>query len=141
MDWNTLSKFHFQYYKPKNITFNRTELIQQQYDLYIKNTSNIYNDICNKYFNNNDLFVFVKNNYPYNIKDNIEHYILWFNPIIYKNKLRIILNIEYISVILNIYLKKLFNNNKKYICFMNIPKHQTIKEIYHYQVFIKNNNN
>lgn len=132
MDWNTVYKYHFKYIKQIKIVFNRSELLQKQYDLYIKNTPNIYNNIFNKFFKNKDLFILVKNNYPYYLAENIEHYILWFNPIIYKNRLKILLNEQYISHILNRYL-----NNIEYICFMNVPQNQSITNIYHYQVFIK----
>ena len=135
MDWNILSKYHFNYTKTNILLFRRTKLMQYKYDLYTQNTSDIYTDIYNKYFYNNNLFILAKNNYPYNLSTNIVHYILWFNPLIYRNKLHILLNKKYITTILNRYIK-----SNEYICFMNVPDNQSIKNIYHYQVFIKKNN-
>lgn len=132
MNWDELSNYHFYYKKTPDYFFTRTKSIQQKYEQYLKENNNIYDDIINNYFKYNDLFVLKENRFPYNITSNIKHYILWFNPKIYKfNKLHILLNPNYITIILNRYIKN------KYICFMNVPEKQSIKNIYHYHVFIK----
>ena len=49
MDWNILSKYHFNYAKTNILLFRRTKLMQYKYDLYTQNTSDIYTDIYDKF--------------------------------------------------------------------------------------------
>lgn len=132
MEWKELQKYHFNSLLALEKPLLRTANIQKSYDKYLKKHPNINKIIYNKYFMNNDLFIITCNYFPYNLSNNIKHLILWFNPIIYKNKIHILLNQNYIKLILNRLL-----NKKKYICFINLPKNQSIKNISHYHVFIK----
>ena len=57
----------------------RSKQIQKEYDNYQKNPFN--NHIFSRnLFYNNDILVFIKNRFPYNVADNIAHYVLFINP-------------------------------------------------------------
>ena len=125
--WNFLQQFNFN--PPKDIILERTKQIQNEYDLYKKNPLNILK-FSQKLFINNDLFVLVKNKFPYNISHNIDHYVLFINPKL-KNKF----NYELIYKVVK-YKFKLLYMYKPFIIFENIPENCSIKDITHYQVFI-----
>ena len=88
--WNFLKQFNFN--PPTDIILERTKKIQNEYDLYKKNPLHILN-LLQKLFINNDLFVLIKNRFPYNISSNIEHYVLFINPIL-KKKFNVIKHFE-----------------------------------------------
>lgn len=70
--------------------------------------------------------VFIENNYPYQVPENCNHYILWFS---YEPKSELEINSE-----INKGLSKLLNHdNYNFIWYIN-PK-KTISKSYHYQVF------
>jgi hypothetical protein len=68
---------------------------------------------------NDEDYIITENNYPYNISDDILHYIIWCNKNPYEIK------------------KILDKKYKSYVFFRNIYKHKSIKNIEHYHIFIK----
>ena len=125
--WNFLQQFNFN--PPRDIILERTKQIQNKYDLYKKNPLNILK-LSQKLFINNDLFVLVKNKFPYNISHNIDHYVLFINPKL-KNKFNYAIIYKVVK-----YKFKLLCMYKPFIIFENIPENRSIKDITHYQVFI-----
>ena len=79
-----------------------------------------------KFLIESGIYNFSENKYPYNIEENIKHYLFWINP-----KSNEILNIFKINSIIQNYLKK------PYIIFENLPDNKSVPEIKHYHVFFK----
>lgn len=122
MDWNTLI-----------LNDSQTKVIRESHidELYKKNKL-IYKNY-NKYildtYLHNKLYNLQKNKYPYYLKNNIKHYVLWLNPML---KSKYIYNKKNIHKL----LKKLIKN-KEFHFYMNSIDNSSIKTIPHYQVFIK----
>ena len=75
--WNYLKQFNFN--PPIDNQLKRSKQVQKEYDNYQKNPFN--NLIFSRnLFYNNDILVFIKNRFPYNVADNIAHYVLFINP-------------------------------------------------------------
>jgi len=129
MEWDDLQKYN-RVMLVKHI-FTRTPYIQYLYEINIKNV-NQYEYICKNIIKDN-LYVIVKNRFPYDLADDIEHNIIWFNPKYYSKWRRtIIYDNDYIE---NIIHRKF--SNKPYIYFMNSNQSQSIKNISHIHLFIK----
>lgn len=127
-DWNFIKQFH------KNsplITIGRTKNIENKYlehKLELKNKNiNLDNYITSKYFKDNQKYVFVENQFPYNVDKNITHYLLWFNP----NNNNYGITEKEIEEILNEILV-----GKTYIYFENMEHNKSIKSIKHIHVFV-----
>lgn len=122
--WKFIKQFNFN--PPDTNILKRSSKIQKEYNKHQKNP---FNNIIFSFnlFWNNDIFVFIKNRFPYNVENNIGHYVLFINPII-KQK------ISYT----NIYkiIKNYYVPNNKFIIFENYPKNRSIKNITHYHIFI-----
>ena len=122
--WDYLIQFNFN--PPNTNQLKRSTKMQKEYDNYQKNPLN--NLIFSRnLFYNNDILVFIKNRFPYNVADNIAHYILFINKK-FKKKFTYI----------NIYkiIKQKYIHNNPFIVFENTPKNRSIKNITHYHVFI-----
>ena len=97
----------------------RKENIQKSYELYKSNNllknfkMNIKKNIT-KYG-----YIITENDFPYNLNNNVKHYIIWTNYDIFK-----------IKKILN---KRFIN----YIFFRNLIENKSIKDIEHYHIFIE----
>jgi len=122
--WNFLKQFNFN--PPLNNQLKRSTQIQKKYDNYQKNPFNAI-IFGRDLFYNNDILMFIKNRFPYNVDDNIEHYILFINPKLKKKFTDI-----------NIYkiIKQRYVRNNPFIVFENSPKNRSIKNITHYHIFI-----
>lgn len=122
--WDFLQQFHLN--PPNSIQLKREKKIQKEYDKYQENPLN--NIIFAKtLFYNNDIFMFIKNRFPYNIENNISHYILFINPKLKK---------KFTDKNINIIIKRLFVPYRSFIVFENYPQNRSIKNITHYHVFI-----
>lgn len=123
MDWNTLILFDF-----NNNKIDRKNNVQQAYNNEKKKIKNYPKFILNTYLDNK-LYNLQPNKFPYNLNNNIKHYVLWLHPM---------LDLKYITnkKLINSILKKYIPNNE-YIFYMNSYNNRSIKQIPHYQVFIK----
>ena len=119
--------FKFNFYFLQNIYCKNTHVIrfalwrdiniQKKYNMdKSKNNFSFFKKKIEYSINTNG-YSLTKNNYPYNITNNIQHFIIWtnFTPLKIKN-----------------ILDNKFNN---YIFFKNIEKNKTIKDLEHYHVF------
>jgi hypothetical protein len=83
-----------------------------------------------KYFNDDAPYKFDINFFPYNIEDDISHYILWLNPTCFKS-----VEDE------NNTAKKLIDDkfkDKTYFYGANAPSNKSVHSITHYHIFVKN---
>ncbi len=123
----------YDYYFLKNIyckenntiyyPLKRNIIIQNQYDNHQKSNFNIlFKENIRKNISKKGYIITV-NNYSYNIKENIEHNIIWSN----KNK-------EEIKNILDC----LYDD---YVFFKNIQDNKSIKDIEHYHIFVNSSKN
>uniref|UniRef100_A0A6C0LZ47 Uncharacterized protein n=1 Tax=viral metagenome TaxID=1070528 RepID=A0A6C0LZ47_9ZZZZ len=125
-----LEKWNFEKLLPINV---RSIKIQNQYKIFkqnlIKNNISIDKYISNKYIQSKKYSI-NKNNFPYSIPNNMEHYVLWINPLYFKK----ITNKE-LSKIINLKMKEL--NYNEYFCFENQKGCRSVLETPHYQVFYR----
>lgn len=123
MDWNTLIKHDY-----KNNKILRKNDIQELYNKERKNNINYDKYILEKYLDNK-LYNLIPNKYPYHLKNNIKHYVLWLHPML---KQKHINDKKFIYKLLKAQIK-----NNEFYFYMNPQKYKSIKSIPHYQVFIK----
>lgn len=123
MNWNTLLLFDF-----NNNKIDRKNSVQQAYNNEKQKIKNYSKFILNTYLDNK-LYNLQPNKFPYNLNNNIKHYVLWLHPM---------LDLKYITnkKLINSIIKKYIPNNE-YIFYMNSYNNRSIKQIPHYQVFIK----
>jgi hypothetical protein len=122
-----------------SIDFERDRYVTELYENFKMEILDVNNYICKNIIKDN-LFVLSKNNYPYNIADNIEHSIIWFNPKVFSNRQHIIMDKGYLEKIINIKMKLYLKNGmdiEKYIYFMNSQGIQSVNGIYHIHLFTK----
>ena len=102
---------------PPKVQLGRKEEIQKKYDIYnsnIQNRLNFLEKIKNEIQKNN--YYFHLNDFPYDVEDDIKHYLFWYNDEKYLN--------EFIS------------KNKILTYWVNNKNNLSIKEIKHSHVFI-----
>jgi|TARA_Y100000389_G_C17146425_1_gene357463 hypothetical protein len=123
MDWNTLTQHNY-----KKIKIDRLSHIEKS---YINNKTKYinYDNYILKNYLHNKLYNLQPNKYPYNLKKNIKHYVLWLNPMLKYNYI-------YDKKFINKLLKKKIKN-KEFYFYMNSNDKRSIKTVPHYQVFIK----
>ena len=123
MDWNTLTQHNY-----KKIKIDRLSHIEKS---YINNKTKYinYDNYILKNYLHNKLYNLQPNKYPYNLKKNIKHYVLWLNPMLKYNYI-------YDKKFINKLLKKKIKN-KAFYFYMNSNDKRSIKTVPHYQVFIK----
>ena len=112
MDFETLKKFHKN--PPINGELKRKPEIEELYKNYKKT-----NDFIKNLFTNN-IWIITENKFPYDLKPNIDHKIIWFkNTINYK-------------------LIDFLFRDQDIVYFENCYKNKSIKSILHVHIFIKN---
>jgi len=104
----------------------RNEKSDIKYKKHKSKITNIVTYIKNKYDLDNKKIVFVKNMFPYDFADNINHHILWSNHKLSSDEI-------------NSYLNNYFNKPKskykyEYLWFVNDVQNMSIPEIWHCQV-------
>lgn len=120
LSWNELSKYHK---NPSYDPIKRTDEVQERYN----QIRHLNQDLADILFDDNQPYIFIPNNYPYNV--DAEHYIIWFNPkIIHK---------EIYENLLEDILEKEIPNDREYIYFKNLSKNSSIHHIIHHHVFLK----
>ena len=127
ISWNQLRKYQL---VPPTKKLGRKENIQKLYNRYIQSFNKLDTTIEEylilKYFDEDvdkDLYL-EKNSFPYNVEDNITHYILWINPKKNINNLQIYQYIDYI-----------FDDTER-IYFENLPKNRSVN-FRHFHIFAK----
>ena len=117
MDWEFIKQFHM---NPPNFQLKRSIETQKKYDNYKKENFNI--DFFKKeLFKNNCNWIVKKNNFPYNLDKNIEHYLVWFKD----------------EKFINYKLINFLFRDYKFICFENTLNFRSIDKIRHIHVFVK----
>ena len=128
--WDFISQFSLK--NPPTIQLGRKQSVQDSYSKKKKYlqfiNKNIHDHLMESLFSDNKEYRYLKNDYPYNLEDNIQHNVLWINPA-YNEKY----NEEYIIHLLNSF-------DTEYIVFRNNPSNMSIPSIIHYHVFTKINN-
>jgi hypothetical protein len=94
-----------------------------------KNNINIEDYIMNKFLKNKKYSI-EQNNFPYNITDNMAHYVLWIEPNYFKE-----INDKQLLEIILIKMNELGYN--EYFCFENHIGCKSVLGIPHYQVFFR----
>jgi hypothetical protein len=131
MDWEYLKFAHsngicYKLIERKTETTNE----YKKHKEHVKSLGIPYKEyMLNEYFKNNESYVIIKNNFPYDLADGIEHYNLWIHP---GNKNPLFHNMEYINELVSKHM------TCEFICFMNDISLQSVPEITHYHIFIKN---
>ena len=127
ISWNQLRKYQL---VPPTHKLGRKENIQKLYERHLRSFNNIDITIeeylVEKYFDEDvdkDLYL-EKNSFPYNVEENITHYVLWINPSKIINNIQIYLYIDYI-----------FDDNE-YVYFENLPQNRSIN-FRHFHIFAK----
>jgi hypothetical protein len=128
MDWDRLKLYHG--CTIVDDIFCRTPIVDKMYKEHSKDKN--LNEYIYKMHIHSNLFILLPNIFPYDLKDNIRHYVLWFNPKYYMNRENIILDKLYLN---NIVRQRFPNNDYVYI--VNSDKYKSVKEIYHIHVFIR----
>ena len=113
---------------PKNI---RSKTILDKYNNFKnsldKNDIKIEDYILNKFLKNKS-YNLILNNYPYNLDENMTHYVLWIHP-------------DYVVNLTNKKIHELLNNKmielncNQYFCFENNIQSKSVQGVLHYQVF------
>jgi hypothetical protein len=126
--FDILNKWDYSIPMPAN---TRTKEVLERYNIFKKELveSNItINDyVLHKYLKSKQYSLDL-NTFPYNIPNNMKHYVLWIHP----NYKKLLTN-KKLSDILTTNMQKLGYN--EYICFENHIACKTVLGILHYQVF------
>ena len=122
--WDNLKQYHL---NPPHNRLSRSVDINQNYESYKRTHTNTTQIIIDRNFKNNDkTFSIELNNFPYDVEDNIEHFVLWINP----NKEHEIVNNTEIYK----YIESHFEN--KVIYFENNINNRSIN-LRHFHIFYK----
>lgn len=131
MEWNELKE-----YVLKRGVIKRSEYNENLYKIYKQELclkEKTIDEFIMKEYLTHSHYAFTINKFPYDFKNNIKHYILWFRPKYYSDN---ILNIDAeIKRILNFFIINKIGS--EYLYMMNKIENQSILNIPHYQVFIK----
>jgi len=73
------------------------------------------------------MMVFTANDFPYNCADPIQHWLVWSTTE---------LNLQMVEEYLHSAVPKKFGTGALYICLLNPPNHQSIRDLFHVHVFI-----
>jgi len=108
-------------------SFKRNYNTQLAYNNRSNDARNLF--IYNIFTPNDIKYSFIPNTYPYNIADDVIHYVLWINP-----------DINTYDILLKMIISdhvKLLNHSINFCFFKNSLSNKSIPEIEHYHVFIK----
>ena len=113
----------------------RNKDIQKKYDEFKKfiteNKIDINDYIYKKYLGEIKIN-FTENNFPYDIEENCQHYVIWFDSKYYSElKLK-----DSEEKIIEKIVRTKFKDNQ-YIYFENVSNNKSVPNIVHYHVFIK----
>jgi hypothetical protein len=135
MDWDYVKQFHLNPpptadYLPRN---KNSELKYEEHKKQIQSKNITIKDyILITHFNNplsvQKGWVIVDNSFPYNLKPNIRHLLIWIYPG------KEFSNEQIIQIIEN-YMKE--NKHTHYVYFRHNVNIQSVPEINHYHIFIK----
>lgn len=130
VSWEFLLNYYQDYPLPQSA---RSEDILNKYKVWklkLKNKGYEINSyLHNKYLKNKSFSIDI-NPFPYNLEDNIYHYVLWINND-YRDK---VTNLE----IKNIIYKKMSELNcSGYVCFENHIDCKSVSKVLHFQIFFR----
>jgi len=122
---------------PSNMSMcnmDRTSDVQEKYVRTLQSRPSDF-DFYTYIFNNNEAWVIKLNDFPYNVCDGIDHYILWIRDctmtlLEYKVYIQNIINNE-----LNIF--NTLNESNNLVWFINSPEFRSVKSIFHAHIFIR----
>ena len=106
----------------------RNKTVSDNYKKFIMKSNGI-KTFTETLFVNEELYVLRKNDYPYNIGDNILHYVLWLKD--KKNH-----DFNELNSIIKEQIVVQFKVSKEFAFSENIYKNKSIPEVQHYHVFI-----
>ena len=134
ISWNLLTPFSWD--NPPDISFGRTKEICEKYtkhtiDLKSRNID-INKYLADKYFTNDCYYSIDNNTFPYNLCENIEHWIIWINPK-YQHMVKTKKNIG--VIIANNFYYGDTSKLKNVVYFENLECRRSIKCLPHIQVF------
>jgi hypothetical protein len=125
-----LESWNFEIQLPVEVRTNEILEKYNKHKKYLKsNNINQSQYIINKYLNDKKYFI-NENAYPYNIGQNMAHYVLWIHP----NYITKISDLEVCNIITNKMIELGYN---EYFCFENHIKAKSILGVLHYQVFFR----
>ena len=113
--------FLLQSAKNGNFHLKRTIAIQREYELHKQRNVNMHDYIMKTYLQDQN-YNLVLNRFPYDVEENISHYVLWM-------KNGIFLDIDE-------YLKSRFFP-KRFVFWTNPPELKSIPSIIHHHVFVE----
>lgn len=124
--WTELQQYNFE--SPPSIQFKRKSNIEVDYQKHLtilkRQEINVSDYIKSKAFPNNEKYTFLKNNFPYDIEDGIEHWLLWLNP-----------DFKISDLDIKKIVEEKMGTNSVYFC--NIKANQSIPSIRHCHIFSK----
>jgi len=125
-----LENWNFDNELPENVRSTKIIELYNKHKIFLKkNNINSNGYIINKYLSDCKYSI-QRNAYPYNITNNMEHYVLWVHP----NYIKKIKDTEVCSIITNKMKEIKFD---EYFCFENHIKAKSILGVPHFQVFFK----
>ena len=120
---------------PPRIQIKRTDAMEHKYSIHKQTLKEINKTtsehIMDTVFNNDSLYVFNLNEFPYSFDPKIQHWLLWINPKIKEKDI----DIKHIDSLIKTKFKK------NYTYFRNITEFQSIKAIAHYHILVNNSSN
>ena len=142
LSWEELIQYNK---NPPRVALIRKPEIEEKYNIHKINISksNLKVDdyISSKYFseiNESKMCYFVENTFPYYCDENIQHYLIWFNPK-YNNLLPDTLNSSKFDNLVKKEVNKNIEYENQYIYFENYNELKSVRSIRHIHIFIKSN--
>ena len=142
LSWSYLKKYHT---NPPTIIFPRKDEVLEKYTIFktklINKNLSTKDYIQNNYFKKKENYIFIKNNFPYELEDNILHFVLWFHTKFTNNSSNNFPNdLNNHEIFIKKCIKESFKefDNYEYIFFENNLNCRSIPDIRHVQVFMKN---
>ena len=124
--WEELLAYNFEC--PPKSQFKRKKEIEDEYKFHLdslkKKNIRVSDYIQKIAFPDNESYKFLKNEFPYDLEDGIDHWLLWLNPIY---------SIE------DTYIKELVEHRmgSEVVYFCNYKFNQSIPTIRHCHIFVK----
>lgn len=118
----------------------RTKTVQKRYGGYLgalkKRGTTIEQDVMNRMITNhtNQQLIVTKNDFPYNIDDNVLHLVVWINPLMYIVDDAADTPAAYAFA--REYIQTLAGHWVKFIMFENLPGNKSVGNVRHFQLFI-----
>ena len=121
MDWNKLQQYHL---NPPTLAnaVHREPHVQQEYDQFKRNNPAHINSLADHLFRDSDITVEL-NRFPYHIAEGY-HLVVWINRGVKFDEKDLMNTLKFLGI-------------SEYVIFENLPVHQSIPLIHHYQLFLR----